>query len=215
MTQAAHGGRERRRKDVIGRLRRLAYGILLWTAVPAASAAEETFGRHDVRPLDLDTSVSSLTMSFRPVAGHLQHPGLLPAKTTVRTLFSFRFEDELSILRKGVGFDLALPQLGTVYLNLYSREDSGIAGKRWKLHDETRTQRLSTRWLLGGTVDLVRDNPNASRQVNVNPQLVLDVDDLLGMNSRCEAHFQYANWKGAGEDAPVGRVPQVLVKWQF
>ena len=215
MTHAAHGGRERRRKDAVGRLRRLAYGILLWTAVPAATAAEETLGHHDVRPLDSGSSISSPALNFRLAAANLEHPGLLPAKATLRTLFSFRLEDELSILRKGVGFDLALPQLGTVYLNLYSREDSGIAGKRWKLHDETRTQRLSTRWLLGGTVDLVRDDPNGPRQVNVNPQLLLDVDDLFGMNSHCEARFQYANWEGSGEDAPVGRVPQVRVKWRF
>lgn len=208
-------GRERRRKDPVGRLRRLAYGFLLWTAVPAASAADETLGYHEVRFLDADSGLAAKPVNF----GSSSHPGTSPRwlqpRISSRTLFSFRFEDELSILRKGVGFDLALPQLGTMYLNLYARDDISQAGKRWKLHDEQFVQTVSNRWRLGGTVDLVRDDPHGSRQININPQLQVDLDDLLGMRSRCEASFQYANWKGTGEDAPVGRVPQVQVRWHF
>lgn len=217
-----YGGRERRRTDLYGRLRRLMYGVMLWTAVPAAHAADETGGRrfHDLLS-GLNSSIAGLAqkrLAFMQPEAAPEEDLLLRPESSVRTLLSFRFEDELTTLRKGAGFDLAPPEMGYMYINLVQPKDAAQRGRRWKLYDERTAQNPARAWQIGGTVDLVRDDPHGSKEVNVNPQLLLDLDAILGMSSKCEGRVQYANWKGnrnVEDNRALGRVVQVTVQWRF
>lgn len=126
---------------------------------------------------------------------------------------------EVRGLRRGLGFDLGLPESGNLHLNLYSGRDGFGQGRRWSLADFGDS--LRRKWSLGAALDLVRyshqvDESLPDAQFVLSPQLRLDLDALTGLPGQCDLLVQRTVWRGAeSRAADDARVFQLGVKWRF
>lgn len=126
---------------------------------------------------------------------------------------------EVRGLRRGLGFDLGLPESGNLHLNLYSGRDGFGQGRRWSLADFGDSPRR--KWSLGAALDLVRYSHQVDQflpdaQFVLSPQLRLDLDALTGLPGQCELLVQRTVWRGAESRAmDDARVFQLGVKWRF
>ncbi len=253
--QPPPGGRERRRTDLYGRLRRLAYGLLLALAPLAAHAggaqsprASDLIG-HD-GPLHLPTSphgrqdapsplppgyVFVETSAVQPLQAGLFGElvdwwGYRGTRARPVPLQLSGFEVRLPALPwlsnaaveaavEGVGLDLNLPGLGTLFIDLYCGEGGPGDGLRWQAagaETPDAAQPVTTRrWSLGGAVDIVR-RPSGQRAMVINPQLHLDLGRVLDRDDDIEATVVWAHWRPLTERLSADeRVLQVEISWRF
>lgn len=238
-------GRERRRKDLAGRMRRLFYGLMMFATAaraeqskpPAAPDAGQTGvqnaptlrvhwtqdGSGLIEGWQVDTPARASSVAGQPLAlGGNWAIGSVPAPEVHRLLSIAVFNDLLS-LRDGIGLDLALPDRGNLHLNVHSRKNAVHGGgKRWALGDDEMQRRnpAEQAWSLGGNVDLikVRDLPNnrSAQRIDFAPQLMVDVGKFSSVAGQMSASLQYGYFRTSGNFAISDeRVPQLTVKWKF
>lgn len=233
-------GRERRRKGLGNRLRRLAYGAMLVLSAPSAFAAPDLAPpakRHMLRAAEPKAqeqqTLSALVFlqalaadqaapavfgaSFsRAVLGERSEQALsslpLPLHTGLVAL-SFS-DDDLRRLRHGAGLDISLPDLGEFHLNFFSRGHD--PGRRWSLNPVSQKSGWTPQhnWTLGGSFDLVRTRDDGPRQLVFVPQLVINAAAALKTRGKFDICIQYAYWNSRSGDIS-GRLPQALVRLSF
>lgn len=231
-------GRERRRRDLYGRVRRFLYGLLLLAAAPGAVAADELAALGKFRAHAKATATASeqavvatlqgLVMVHAervnppetPIQGQSGYPRIALDTLTARLPDAndaplFRVAVTESTIRDGVGFDVAVPDLGNFHLNLYTRRNARTEGKRWSVSggaDEGATART---WSLGGTVELVR-TIDGDRHLAFVPELLFDLSEGKQAYLPFQASLRVAHWRSLAEKQSLDeRVPQLMFKWRL
>jgi hypothetical protein len=228
-------GRERRRRDLYGRVRRFLYGILLLAASPGAVAADEMASLGKFRAQAKATASASeqavvatlqglvmvhaerVASPETPIQGRSGYPRIALDTITARLpepgeapLFRIAVSEGRSI-RDGVGFDLAVPDLGNFHLNLYTRRNAKTEGKRWSVSDGEADRS----WSVGGTLELVR-TVDGGRQVAFVPELLVDLSDRAESYLPFQASLRLAHWRSLAEKESLDeRVPQLMFKWKL
>jgi hypothetical protein len=233
---------ERRRKGPVNQLRRQLYGWVMASAALSAEAAENPSSNPAVplQRLPIAETASALwadndvLLARNPGGpGWLAYGGIAALNRNARLispdyaylpvgelLFTAHFlGDDIDILRKGLGVDLAVPALGYFHLNLYSGRDGPNRGKRWQVNPDGMALPESHDhiWSLGGSLDLAKPDRNSRRQIMFVPQLIMNVDQIAKIPGHMQVSLVYRNW-----DSPVsgllqesGRMPQVSFKWSY
>ena len=232
-------GIERRRTDLYGRARRFAYGILLLAAAPGALAADELayLGKYraQAHPPAASATERAVLATLQglvmihaervhdagaPLRAQLDSPRIALDTVTARVqdfadapLFRVTVSESPSI-RDGIGFDLAVPDLGHFHLNLYARRNARSEGQRWALNAGGQ-QDAGRSWSLGGTLELVR-TVDGGRHLAFVPELLFDLSELENSYLPFQASFKFANWRNIGErEALDERAPQLMFKWRL
>lgn len=226
-------GRERRRTDLYGRVRRFLYGLLLLAAAPGAMAADEmaSIGRYKAAPAVVSAAQKLVTATLQGLVlfhagdeGNSLQPNGYPRlgldTITGRVqdgavpdspLFSVAVTDGPQI-RDGMGFDLALPDIGNFHLNLYARDGAKTNGKRFSVSGNEVAPHT---WSLGGSLEVVR-TIDGSRHVAFVPELLLDIDNTGKRYLPFQASVKYANWRSMAErESLTDQALQVTFKWQL
>lgn len=229
-----HRGRERRRKGVVNRTRRLLYAVLLWLspqasgastlADPAAPAEASGFLPATLIIESFPAAVGSSLSAYRVVFVAPDSRIAAPFQKAAELLRkrSWKFNDSSLSLRGGVGLDVGLPDDGNLHLSLFPDEDDPQRGRRWQLSTTPNNAR-GRLWSVGGCVDVVRTQQERSRyegytdrEIAVSPQLILDMDRLAGIPGTAQLVLQNANWRdGVTERYTDERVWQINVLWRF
>ncbi|HWU69037.1 MAG TPA: hypothetical protein VN046_09185 [Stenotrophobium sp.] len=127
--------------------------------------------------------------------------------------------DDIDILRKGLGLDIALPEKGTLHINLYGGRDGISRGKHWRFNpaDVALPDAGGGRWSLGGTLELSRADRQSRRQLMFVPQLLLNIDQFASVPGRMQLAMMYGPWRGtvSGLSEDAGVTPQILLKWSY
>jgi len=231
-------GCERRRKDLYGRVRRFVYGLLLLAAAPGAMAADEmaSLGKYRAQPLPASSAAEQVVLATlqglvmihadtalspdMPIQGQAGYPRIALDTITARMpetaeapLFRVAVSDGRSI-RDGMGFDLAVPDIGNFHLNLYARRNARTEGRRWAVHSGG-LQGPDRHWSLGGTLELVR-TIDGGRHVAFVPELLFDLSDAQSSYLPFQASLKMANWRSFAEKQSLDeRVPQLTFKWRL
>ena len=216
-------GRERRRQDPAGRLRRALYGLMLAGAA-CSVAAQESAAPHPLRPGDLllhtDSHLSTLTHAPRK---------LLPAPGPVTLDFPQAAEtsdahERLRGLREalapetssGVGVALWMPDTGHLYVNLYCPENAQEGERRWLLSGEAAAVARRLTVSLRDERDLLRHLEEQDTAWLLAPQLVLDLKTVLNLQRHAEVRLHYSRWYGRDiRYDGAEKLPQVLLSWSF
>lgn len=232
-------GRERRRRDPISRVRRFLYGLLLAASAPGAMAADElaALGQYrtyahpapamaperaavlaTLQGLIMIHAESTATASA--TASEVGYPRIGLDTVTARVqateadapLFRVPVSERPSI-RDGVGFDLAVPDLGNFHLNLYARRNARSDGQRFAVNaGEPAAARA---WSLGGTLELVRV-VDGEKHVAFVPELLFDLAGQQGNYLPFQASLRMAYWRSLAEkEALDERVPQLSFRWRL
>ena len=228
-------GRERRRTDLYGRARRLLYGLLLLAASPGALAADElaSVGRFKASPVAVvsqqfmvatlqglvllnaddsaENSATRLGNTYPRVGLDTVTARVSGVENGDAPLFRVAVAEDGSI-RDGVGFDLALPDIGNFHLNLYARHNARTSGKRWSMSGEGSAPRT---WSIGGTLELVR-TVDGDKQLAFVPELLVDLDNSRTRYLPFQASLKFANWRSLQDRASLDeQVPQLMFKWRL
>lgn len=230
-------GRERRRRDLYGRVRRFLYGVLLLAAAPGAVAADEmaSLGKFRAQAaaaasLSEQALVATLqglimvnaepaTRPELPIHSQLGYPRIALDTITARLpdageapLFRVAVTEGRSI-RDGIGFDLAVPDVGNFHLNLYARRNARTEGRRWSVNGtDAADDRI---WSLGGTLELVR-TIDGDRHVAFVPELLVDLSGRPESYLPFQASVRIAHWRSLAEKQSLDeRAPQLLFKWRL
>lgn len=239
-------GRERRRKGPVNRLRRFLYGLLLVAAAPGAMAADElaALGHHRPVPKSsvnsaperaLVASLQGLVLIHGESVGVTEaaarrgwaYPRVALDTVTARVpetldapLFRVAVSDGREV-RDGVGFDLAVPELGNFHLNLYTRRSARSEGRRWaaiaggSAADDAPGPGPGPTWSLGGTLELVRTLDGA-KHVAIVPEVLLDLDGKPESYLPFQVSLKMAHWRSLAEKQSLDeRVPQLSFKWRL
>lgn len=230
-------GRERRRTDLYGRIRRFLYGLLLLAASPGAVAADEFASLGKFRAPTQATVAASeravlatlqglIMINAEPatppdtaIQGRSGYPSIALDTITARVPEAgsaplFRVAVTQNTIRDGVGFDIAVPDLGHFHLNLYARRNARTGGKRWAVSggDEGGSARA---WSLGGTVELVR-TIDGDRHLAFVPELLFDLSEGKQAYLPFQASLRIAHWRSLAEKQSLDeRVPQLMFKWRL
>lgn len=230
-------GRERRRRDLYGRVRRFLYGVLLLAAAPGAVAADEmaSLGKFRAQAaaaasLSEQALVATLqglimvnaepaTHPELPIQSQAGYPRIALDTITARLpdageapLFRVAVTESRSI-RDGIGFDLAVPDVGNFHLNLYARRNARTEGRRWSVNGtDAADDRI---WSLGGTLELVR-TIDGDRHVAFVPELLVDLSGRPESYLPFQASVRIAHWRSLAEKQSLDeRAPQLLFKWRL
>lgn len=226
--------RERRRTDALGRLRRFLYGVLLLMAAPGAFASGDPgdAARHRApavveahAPKVLEATLQGLIIVHADEEGDASrsaHADRGYPRIALDTVSArLPVDDEAPLfrvtasegraLRDGVGFDLPLPELGNLHLNLYTRRNARSAGERIALDDGAAPPPT---WSVGGTLELVR-TVEGRRAIAVVPELTVDLRDEA-IYLPFQASLRLAHWRSLAEKASLDdRVPQMMFRWRL
>jgi len=229
-------GRERRRTDLYGRVRRFLYGVLLLAAAPGAVAADELASLGKFRAQAHATVAASeravvatlqglIMINAEPVAppetpiqGQSGYPRIALDTITARVPEAgsaplFRVAVTQSTIRDGIGFDIAVPDLGNFHLNLYTRRNAKTEGQRWSVSGADGD--ASRNWSLGGTLELVR-TIDGDRHLAFVPELLFDLTEGRQAYLPFQASLRVANWRSLAEKQSLDeRVPQLMFKWRL
>ncbi len=190
-------GRERRRKDLIGRTRRLLYGLLLLAAAPGALAADELASVGKYRTPSVAQAaqheIAALQGLLMLRAGNGDAPDVSLETATAQLpqdagqAPQFRISTTRSA--DGAAFDLPVGDLGEFQLKLRTE----------------RSESLSA-WSLGGTLEMLAA---ASRRRHVAAIPTLRIHDMHGSEVRYLAFDASLKQGAAGED------PQLAFRWRI
>lgn len=236
---------EKRRQGPVNRLRRALYALLLGSASAPALAGSPHSSVPDGElhrlprvqtngPVWMHDNVLLARDPQSAGGGLSAYAGLGPALSGASArgrdfaflpvgdvLFTAQFlGDDLKKIGKGLGVDLALPELGYFHLNLFTGRNDATGGKRLRIDPQGFDLPQSTNrlWSLGGSLALERDAPGEHRQVRFVPQLVLNLDAITHVSGRMQAVISYHNWRSQVDRGPSddqGPVPQVTLKWWY
>jgi len=197
-------GRERRRKDLIGRTRRFLYGLLLLAAAPGAIAADELayVGKYRTQSVaqaaQQDIATLQGLLVLRAGSGDAPEVSLDTATAQVPQqgagqqddghIPQFRISAARTVGPDGVAFDLPVGDLGEFQLTLRTE----------------RSEALSA-WSLGGTLEMLAA-ATRRRQVAVIP--TLRIHDMHGREVRYLAFDASLRTGDAGED-------QLAFRWRI
>lgn len=122
--------------------------------------------------------------------------------------------DDLQILRAGIGMDMTVSEFCNVHMNLYSREGEPLKGKRWEMGSLTGQAPLISHkvWSFGGTLVTKREDV---RHFGFTPQVMANLDDFLGNNSKVQIIFEYRRWNSGAPSDMDHSMPQLHVKWAY
>lgn len=232
-------GRERRRKGPVNRVRRFLYGLLLAASAPGAMAADElaALGQYRVQPRPaaavaperaavlatlqglIMIHAETVAAAEAPLRSQLGHPRIALDTVTARVQHSgdaplFRVSvSDLPSIRDGVGFDLAVPDLGNFHLNLYARRNARSEGRRWEVN--AGEPESAPAWSLGGTLELVRV-VDGQRHVAFVPELLFDLSGQEGNYLPFQASLRMAHWRSLTEKQALDdQVPQLTFRWRL
>lgn len=234
---------DRRGRSTRQQLRRQLYGLmLLATAVTARAADNSEITLLGDFPLDTPIIQNP---DIKRLSTHALLARLMDMRATNQwgissgpefTTFSFTREniytrmgdalanahyrgDDIDILRKGLGFDVALPEQGTLHLNLYGGRDGISRGKHWLFNpaDVALPSTEGGRWSLGGTLEITRADQQSRRQLMFVPQLLLNVNQFSSVPGHMQVALMYGPWHGtlSGLSENAGLTPQILLKWSY
>ena len=236
---------DQRRKGPVNALRRQLYGLVLLSTSLSAQAADEGW-RHRLAAApsripvaetnDAPWSDNDVLLSRSADAENhrwMAYGGMSALNAHARTisldfayvpigelLFTAHFlGDDIDNLRKGLGVDLAVPEVGYFHLNLYSGRDGPNRGKRWQVNPSGMNlpESHDRLWSLGGTLDLAKPDRNSARQIMFIPQLILNVDQLAKVPGHMQMAMTYSRWNSpvSGLLQESGMTPQVAFKWTY
>jgi hypothetical protein len=193
-------GRERRRKDLVGRTRRFLYGLLLLAAAPGAIAADElaSVGKYRTQAVtqaaqqtDIATLQGLLVLrngtgdapevALDTATAQLAQPGAGPAP-------QFRISPAPSSGPDGVAFDLPVGDLGEFQLKLRTERSAALSA-----------------WSLGGTLEMLAA---ATRRRHVAAIPTLRIHDMHGREVRYLAFDASLRTGAAGEE-------QLAFRWRI
>ncbi|MGH8504821.1 MAG: hypothetical protein ACRETM_02515 [Stenotrophobium sp.] len=127
--------------------------------------------------------------------------------------------DDIDILRKGLGLDIALPEKGTLHINLYGGRDGISRGKHWLFNpaDVVLPGFEGGQWSLGGTLEITRADRQSRRQLMFVPQLLLNINRFTSVPGHMQLAMMYGPWRGtvSGLSEDAGVTPQILLKWSY
>lgn len=234
-------GRERRRKGPLNRVRRFLYGLLLAASAPGAMAADELAALGQYRPQPHQATAvaperaavlatlqglimihaETAAAAEAPLRAELGYPRIALDTVTARVqhvgdapLFRVSVSDGPSI-RDGVGFDLAVPDLGNFHLNLYARRNARTEGRRWGVSAGEPEPEPAPAWSLGGTLELVRV-VDGEKHVAFVPELLFDLSGQEGNYLPFQASLRMAHWRSLTEKHALDdRVPQLTFRWRL
>jgi hypothetical protein len=229
-------GRERRRKGPVNRVRRFLYGLLLAASAPGAMAADELAALGQHRPPAHSATAAtpqraavlatlqglimihaeSASAAEEPLHNQAGYPRIALDTVTARVqhaddapLFRVSVRD-LPSIRDGVGFDLAVPDLGNFHLNLHARRNARPDRRRSASAGEQAPV-----WSLGGTLELVRVVDGA-RHVAFVPELLFDPSRQEESYLPFQASLRLAHWRSLAEKHALDdRVPQLTFRWRL
>jgi hypothetical protein len=192
-------GRERRRKDLIGRTRRFLYGLLLLAAAPGAIAADELayVGKYRTQAVaqaaQHDIATLQGLLVLRAGTGHAPEVSLDTATAQVPQQGSgevpqFRISAARTVGPDGVAFDLPVGDLGEFQLTLRTERSEALSA--WSLDGKLEMLAAATR----------------RRQVAVIP--TLRIHDMHGREVRYLAFDASLRTGNAGED-------QLAFRWRI
>ena len=212
-------GRERRRQDPVGRLRRALYGLML--AGAACSVAAQDAGEpHPLQPTQLLeqirtplSSLSSIPRNLLPVT--LDFPQAEETTSNHERLrgLSEALAPETS---SGLGVALWMPDTGHLYVNLYCPEYAQEGERRWTLSGAASAAPRRLMVSLRDERDLLRHLEEQDTAWLLAPQLVLDLKTVLNLQRHAEVRLHYSRWYGRDirYDGPE-KLPQMLLNWSF
>jgi hypothetical protein len=225
------GGRERRRKGLVNRLRRTCYGVMLAVTSHTATADPNAMrplappphprvfdpSRTDSFAVDNSPALLDQLQAGVRISGVLlgDAPAVGPQLRIGKGIGSL-FDDPIGTLRQGAALDLALPDVGSLHLNLFAKRKP----RHWALNPDAQAEGPQRAWSLGASVEMVKvgepGERHAQRSLSIAPQLVLDLDRLLGAPGQLDATVQYAHWRSPDDDrAYGGPVAQATIRWKF
>jgi len=194
-------GRERRRTDLYGRVRRFLYGLLLLAAAPGAVATDELayvgkyWGAQPVATASQSRALARL-QGLILIGGSTQYdvpPQLaldsvtaeIPEQGAERVPHFMISATASGRVRDGAGFDLAVNEFGTFGLDLQLKPDTGA-------------------WILGGALELSRA-PGPARYVAVVPEV-----RVQGLH---RTETRYLPFEASLKQV-AGAAPQLAFKWR-
>jgi hypothetical protein len=197
---APPSGRERRRTDPIGRIRRFLYGLLLLAAAPGALAADElaSIGKYRAHSVAQSPQAALATLQGLLVlrAGQDDGPEVSLDTATAQVpqqrgeqVPQFRIAASRSAGPEGVAFDLPVSDLGEFQLKLKTERSAAFSA-----------------WSLGGTLELMA---TASRRRHVAAIPTLRINDMHGREVRYLAFDASLTQGAAGQD------PQLAFSWRI
>ncbi len=226
----AASGRERRRGDPVGRIRRALYGTLLWCSCPALSAASggdelppqrpvartlisieriaaQWVGFDSAYRIDVTRPDSRIAPALDRIAGLL--------RTQTRYVYS-----QPSGLSGGVGLDIDLPTSGRLFLRLKPGDPELDQGLRWELSaadargDHSIVTAGAGLSMVYGATDPRFDDTVG--RAELHPQVILDIDRLTDIPGSAELMLGRRSWIDSDGQSPDGRRAwQVVVQWRF
>lgn len=229
-------GRERRRRGPVNRLRRIAYGLVLSASMPATAAELDAAPSLPMKPA-VDSAPERVLMAgiegFLTLASEISADPAAPIGSD-RDYAHLSFEDlatelddpragsalritvaQNSLLREGLGFDVAIPDLGSLRLNLYARQNGTTEGPRATILSALETDRTTPAWSFGGSMELVRTRDGA-RQLAFVPELCIDASAITRGRLGFSAAVRYSHWRGIGDkESQDFSVPQLVFRWKL
>lgn len=192
-------GRERRRKDLVGRTRRFLYGLLLLAAAPGAIAADELayVGKYRTQSVaqaaQQDIATLQGLLVLRAGAGDAPEVSLDTATAQVPQQGAgpapqFRISPAPSTGPDGVAFDLPVGDIGEFQLKLRTERSAALSA-----------------WSLGGTLEMLAAT-SKRRQVATIP--TLRIHDMHGREVRYLAFDATLRTGDAGDD-------QLAFRWRI
>lgn len=196
---APPAGRERRRKDLVGRTRRFLYGLLLLAAAPGAIAADELayVGKYRTQAVTQAVQQDIATLQgllvLRAGTGDAPEVSLDTATAQVSQQGAgpapqFRISPAPSAGPDGVAFDLPVGDLGEFQLKLRTERSAALSA-----------------WSLGGTLEMLA---SATRRRHVATIPTLRIHDMHGREVRYLAFDATLRTGDAGEE-------QLAFRWRI
>lgn len=216
------GGRERRRQDAVGRLRRALYGLMLAGAA-CSVAAEDSGARHPLQPAQLLAQLGNQLSQALHRPGGLLHPAAAAlhfpqdAETsTAREHLPGLGQAMAPETSSGLGVSLWLPDTGYLYVNLYCPESAQEGDRNWRLSGQAGAGPRRLTVSLRDERDLLRYLEDQDTAWLLAPQLVIDLKTVLHLKQHAEVRLHYSRWYGRDVryDGP-DTMPQMLLSWSF
>lgn len=226
-------GVSRRRSGLMNRLNRLVYALLLWLSPQVPALAEDTTMALDAPlsqrvhiALQVMTSDTQGSVSVDHAELRLHDARIAPSFSTLAQKLSARswtYSDEWRRARGGVGLDIDIAEAGNLHLNLVPARENAERGVRWRLASDGRVTDARL-WSLGGSVDVVRmidvrpreSGIRSDQRLELSPQLVLDLDQLVEAPGSAQLTLQQSYWREASSRRAIPeRVWQLSLRWRF
>lgn len=224
-------GLDRRAHGLIPALRRLGYGLLLWSG--------QTLAQQDPASAQVRVRIDALPATAHESPDRYQvrvstaDPRLSPAwqRFAERLGMDLRRYEWISVVERigdGIALDVDLAASGQLHLLLHPREDAMGEGLRWSVTEaERRSWREPRLWAVGPALSSIDALPRWrshgeqeetdlwERRLVVTQQLMLDADRAFGLRGDALLTLEHAPWIDQHAGDISGRVIQLRLSWRF